>query len=146
ALDHSNILTLLEAGEQDLNHERITYMIMPYCPAGSLADWIRQFHANTPLSPQEVSQLLLQAGEALQHAHDQGILHLDIKPQNFLVRRQQDQAALPSLLLADFGVAKIANSTKMSGTARGTYFYMAPEQLANKPVPASDQYALAIMA
>ncbi len=144
-LDHPNILTLHEAGEQNINREQITYMVMPYCPAGSLADWIRQHHGARLLSPQEVSQLLMQAAEALQHAHDQHILHLDIKPQNFLVRRQQDPTALPSLLLADFGVAKIASTTKMSGTPRGTYFYMAPEQLANHPVPASDQYALAIM-
>ena len=144
-LDHPNILTLHEAGEQNINREQITYMVMPYCPAGSLADWIKQYHSASLLSPQEVAQLLTQAAEALQHAHDQRILHLDIKPQNFLVRRQQDPAALPSLLLADFGVAKIANSTKVSGTPRGTYFYMAPEQLANHPVPASDQYALAIM-
>ncbi len=144
-LDHPNILALHEAGEQNVNREQITYMVMPYCPAGSLADWIKQYHSASLLSPQEVAQLLMQAAEALQHAHDQRILHLDIKPQNFLVRRQQDPAALPNLLLADFGVAKIANSTKMSGTPRGTYFYMAPEQLANHPVPASDQYALAIM-
>jgi serine/threonine protein kinase len=144
-LDHPNILTLHEAGEQNINREQVTYMVMPYCPAGSLADWIKQYHSASLLSPQEVAQLLTQAAEALQHAHDQRILHLDIKPQNFLVRRQQDPAVLPNLLLADFGVAKIANSTKMSGTPRGTYFYMAPEQLANHPVPASDQYALAIM-
>ena len=64
------------------------------------------------LSPQEVVTITLAGGEALQHAHDQRILHLDIKPQNFLVRRQQDQTALPNLLLADFGVAKIANTTQ----------------------------------
>jgi hypothetical protein len=146
ALDHPHILTLYEAGEQSIKRERITYMVMPYCPAGSLADWIAQYHGSNLLSPQEVSQLLSQAGEALQYAHDQRILHLDIKPQNFLVRRQQDQSALPNLLLADFGVSKIASTTKMSGTARGTFDYMAPEQLGNQPVPASDQYALAIMA
>jgi serine/threonine protein kinase len=97
------------------------------------------------LSPQEVSHLLAQAAEALQHAHDQHILHLDIKPQNFLVRRELDPTVLPNLLLADFGVAKRANSTKMSATARGTSLYMAPEQLANRPVQARDQYTLAIM-
>jgi serine/threonine protein kinase len=37
-LDHPHILTLLEAGEQDVKHERIIYMVMPYCPAGSLDD------------------------------------------------------------------------------------------------------------
>ena len=145
-LDHPNILTLLEAGEQNVNRERMTYMVMPYCPAGSLADWIRRYHGNSLLSPKEISQLLKQAAGALQHAHDHHILHLDIKPQNFLVRRQQDSTALPSLLLADFGISKIANLTQMSVQARGTFAYMAPEQMESKPVAASDQYALAIMA
>src|SRR5579859_6263339 len=73
-LDHPNILTLLESGEQNINHERITYMVMPYCPAGSLADWIKQYHSKSLLSSQEVAQLLAQAAEGLQHAHDQHIL------------------------------------------------------------------------
>ena len=45
-LDHPNILTLYEAGEQKLNQEQITYMVMPYCPVGSLADWIRKYHGS----------------------------------------------------------------------------------------------------
>jgi serine/threonine protein kinase len=147
ALDHPNILTLYEAGKQSVNNEQITYMVMPYCPAGSLADWMARYHSSSLLSPEEVSQLLLQAAEALQHAHDHNpsILHLDIKPQNFLVRRQQDPTALPNLLLADFGVSKITDTTQMSATPRGTMAYMAPEQLGMLPVPASDQYALAVM-
>ena len=144
-LDHAHILTLLEAGEQQIGHDNIAYMVMPYCPEGSLADWIRRYHSTKPLSPDEVAQILQQAADALQYAHDQQILHLDIKPSNFLVRRQQDPSQLPNLLLADFGVAKMATTSKLSGTVRGTLEYMAPEQLAGTPVAASDQYALGIM-
>ena len=146
-LDHAHILTLLEAGEQQIGHDNITYMVMPYCPEGSLADWIRCYHSTKPLSPDEVAQILQQAADALQYAHDQKpqILHLDVKPSNFLVRRQQDPSQLPNLLLADFGVAKMATNSKLSGTVRGTLEYMAPEQLAGNPVAASDQYALGIM-
>jgi len=144
-LDHAHILTLLEAGEQRISHDNITYMVMPYCPEGSLADWIRRYHSTKPLSPNEVAQVLQQAADALQYAHDQQILHLDVKPSNFLVRRQQDPSQLPNLLLADFGVAKMATTSKLSGTVRGTLEYMAPEQLAGTPVAASDQYALGIM-
>jgi serine/threonine protein kinase len=61
------------------------------------------------------------------------------------VRRQQDPSQLPNLLLADFGVAKIATMSKLSGTVRGTLEYMAPEQVEGAPVAASDQYALGIM-
>jgi serine/threonine protein kinase len=144
-LDHAHILTLHEAGEQRVSQENITYMVMPYCPEGSLTDWIRRYHSKQPLSPEEVAQILQQAADALQYAHDQQILHLDVKPANFLVRRQQDPSQLPNLLLADFGVAKIATTSKLSATPRGTFDYMAPEQLAGTPVTASDQYALGIM-
>src|SRR5258708_670031 len=144
-LDHSHILTLLEAGEQQIGHDNVAYMVMPYCPEGSLADWIRRYHSKQPLSPNEVAQVLQQAADALQYAHDQQILHLDVKPSNFLVRRQSDPSQLPNLLLADFGVAKMATTSKLSGTVRGTLEYMAPEQLAGTPVAASDQYALGIM-
>jgi eukaryotic-like serine/threonine-protein kinase len=98
-LDHAHILTLLEAGEQQIGHDNIAYMVMPYCPEGSLADWIRRYHSTKPLSPDEVAQVLQQAADALQYAHDQQILHLDVKPSNFLVRRQQDPSQLPNLLL-----------------------------------------------
>lgn len=145
-LDHSHILTLLEAGEERISGENIAYMVMPYCSEGSLVDWIRQHHSSSPLTPQEVLVLLEQAAEALQYAHDQQVLHLDIKPSNFLVRRQSNTAALPNLLLADFGVAKISSTSRMSATPRGTFDYMAPEQLAGNAVAASDQYALGIMA
>jgi serine/threonine protein kinase len=144
-LDHPHILTLHEAGEQLINQENITYMVMPYCPEGSLADWIRRHRSTQPLSPNEVAQILQQAADALQYAHDQHILHLDIKPANFLVRRQTEPSQLPNLLLADFGVAKIATTSKLSATPRGTFDYMAPEQLAGTSVAASDQYALGIM-
>lgn len=146
-LDHAHILTLLEAGEQQIDHDNVAYMVMPYCPEGSLADWICHYHSTQSLSPDEVAQLLQQAADALQYAHDQKpqVLHLDIKPSNFLVRRQQDPSQLPNLLLADFGVAKMATTSKLSGTVRGTLEYMAPEQLAGTPVAASDQYALGIM-
>ena len=144
-LDHPHILTLYEAGEQRIGQESITYMVMPYCPEGSLADWIRRYRSTQPLSPNEVAQILQQAADALQYAHDQHILHLDIKPANFLVRRQTQPSQLPNLLLADFGVAKIATTSKLSATPRGTFEYMAPEQIEGAPVAASDQYALGIM-
>jgi len=144
-LDHAHILALHEAGEQRIGQDNITYMVMPYCPEGSLSDWIHHYHSTQPLSPEEVGQILQQAADALQYAHDKKILHLDVKPSNFLVRRQHDPSQLPNLLLADFGVAKMAATSKLSGTVRGTLEYMAPEQLAGNPIAASDQYALGIM-
>src|SRR6267154_302749 len=92
-----------------------------------------------------IKVIRIQAADALQHAHDNDLIHQDVKPQNFLIRSNKN-ARLPDLLLADFGIAKLAVGTSGASQAiRGTPIYMAPEQWEGKPVPASDQYALAIM-
>lgn len=145
-LDHPRILPLFDYGEQDVNGTTLTYMVMPYRPEGSLDLWLRQRTNTGLLSVQEVVHLITQAASALQHAHDNGIIHQDIKPSNFLVRIKQEQPSRPDLLLADFGVAKFTAATSStSQTIRGTPMYMAPEQWEGHPVLATDQYALAIM-
>ncbi len=144
-LNHPNILPLFDFGEEVVNETPLTYMVMPYCPEGSLATWLQQRGPSQPLSTSDVAHFLRQAAEALQHAHDNDIIHQDVKPQNFLIRSNKN-ARLPDLLLADFGIAKLAVGTSGASQAiRGTPIYMAPEQWEGHPVPASDQYALAIM-
>src|SRR6266849_8543023 len=146
-LNHSHILPLFDYGEDTVNGSALTYMVMPYCQDGSLDTWLRQRHgSNSALSPQELIYLLDQAADALQYAHDQGLVHQDVKPSNFLIRSLKE-ASLPDLLLTDFGIAKfIAGNTSNSQSIRGTPSYMAPEQWESRPVPATDQYALGIMA
>jgi eukaryotic-like serine/threonine-protein kinase len=147
-LDHSHILPLFDYGEERVNDLPLTYMVMPYCPAGSLDTWLRlkgETRETRSLPPQEAAYLLNQAADALQYAHDQQLIHQDVKPPNFLIRTTRD-AGLPDLLLTDFGVAKfIAANSSNSQSVRGTPSYMAPEQWEGNPVIASDQYALAIM-
>ena len=147
-LNHSHILPLFDYGEESVNDLPLTYMVMPYCPAGSLDMWLRLKGATREtrsLPPQEAAYLLNQAADALQYAHDQQLIHQDVKPPNFLIRTTRD-AGLPDLLLTDFGVAKfIAANSSNSQSVRGTPSYMAPEQWEGNPVIASDQYALAIM-
>jgi serine/threonine protein kinase len=144
-LNHPNILPLFDFGEEVINNAPLTYMVMPYCQEGSLATWLQQRGEGNLLSPIDVAHFLHQAADALQHAHDNDIIHQDVKPQNFLIRSNRN-AHLPDLLLADFGIAKLTAGTSGASQAiRGTPIYMAPEQWEGHPVPASDQYALAVM-
>jgi len=144
-LNHSNILPLYDFGEEIVNGTPLTFMVMPYCPDGSLTTWLQARGSNQPLALQDVAHFLNQATDALQHAHDNGIIHQDVKPQNFLLRGNKN-ANLPDLLLADFGIAKVTAGTSGASQAiRGTPIYMAPEQWEGQPVPASDQYSLAVM-
>jgi serine/threonine protein kinase/streptogramin lyase len=145
-LDHPNILPLYAYGEEMFHDQPLTYLVMPYRKEGTLASWLRQRGSAALLSPAEVAPLLEQAAGALQHAHSQHVIHQDIKPTNFLIRLREDQPNRPDLLLADFGIAKLTSATaSASQSIRGTPTYMAPEQWDGHPLPATDQYALAIM-
>jgi eukaryotic-like serine/threonine-protein kinase len=146
-LDHPHILPLYDYGEETLHTTTLVYMVMPFRHEGSLVDWLRQRGSTEPLPLKDAAFLVSQATDALQHAHEQHIVHQDVKPSNFLVRQKKDAARLPDLLLADFGIARISSMTSsMSHVSRGTPTYMAPEQWNGDPVTATDQYALAIMA
>src|SRR5947208_7535726 len=146
ALDHPNILPLYDFGEETHDDTTMSYMVMPFCTEGSLAGWLRQSVSAT-LPPQDIAQLVEQAAEALQYAHDHQLIHLHVKPSNFLLRANRKNPDHPTLLLADFGIARnSARAASASATIRGTPTTMAPEQWSSTPVPASDQYALAVMA
>ena len=152
--NHPHILPLFDFDKASSDGSSPTYMVMPYCSDGSFADWLRRRKAQGDqskeqklLAPQDVVQFVNQAADALQHAHDHGIIHCDVKPANFLLRGSRDNPNCPDLLLADFGVARLgAMTTSTSQSIRGTPTYMSPEQWKGTPVPASDQYALAVMA
>jgi serine/threonine protein kinase len=146
-LDHPHILTFYDFGEQPVVGGSIMYMVMPYRPEGSLVEWLAQRSEADLLTPQVVDFLLKQAAAALQYAHNQQIVHQDVKPSNFLVRIDNERPAYPDLFLVDFGIARMMSGTSTaSNSVRGTYTYMAPEQWNGQPVPATDQYALAVMA
>ena len=134
-LIHPNIVRVLEFGVEG----NTPFLVMDYAPNGSL----RQCYpkgVHLPLSC--VTTYVKQAASALQYAHDQRLIHRDIKPENMLLGRNNE------LLLSDFGIAVFAHSSRSESTQQvaGTAAYMAPEQLQGKPRPASDQYALALVA
>ncbi len=121
-LDHSNIATIYDVGrEQDL-----TYIVMQYIKGQSLQQLIAK---KKKFSPKEINGILIPLCEALEYAHQHGIVHRDIKPANILM----DLNGRPQVV--DFGVARVETSTlTQSGTTVGTPSYMSPEQIMGKRV------------
>src|SRR5947209_17109826 len=111
-LDHPHILPLYDYGEQKIQDSVLTYLVMPYRPDGSLAQWLQYNDRVTSLSLEDIAHLLRQTSSALQYAHDHGIIHQDVKPTNFLVRPNEDIPNRPDLLLTDFGIAKLSTVTR----------------------------------
>jgi eukaryotic-like serine/threonine-protein kinase len=127
-LSHPNVVRVYDAGETDGR----PFIVMEYVSGSSLADAGR-------LAPQRVIELVVQACTGLQHAHDAGVLHRDVKPANLLV---SDSGVLK---IADFGIARADESTRhtQGGTLLGTAAYLAPEQIAGEDATAaSDIYSL----
>jgi serine/threonine protein kinase len=146
-LDHPHILSLFSYGEERVNGMTLIYIVMPYRREGSFINWLEQRGDNELLTVQDVAYFISQAADALQFAHDNQIVHQDVKPSNFLIRMNKERPKLPDLLLADFGIARLSTSTSsVSHSIRGTPAYMAPEQWSGEPVYATDQYALAVLA
>ncbi len=98
-------------------------------------DWLRQQPPGAR-APQEVAHFIQQAAGALQRVHDQQMVHGHITPASFLILPGGEQSSLPNLQLADFSTQKPASKPAS----------MAPEQWYGTVLPASDQYALAVMA
>src|SRR2546423_8268680 len=147
SLDHPHILSLFSYGEENVNGMTVIYIVMPYRREGSFINWLEQRGDNEMLTVQDVAYFVSQAADALQYAHDNQIVHQDVKPSNFLIRMNKEHPKLPDLLLADFGIARFSTSTSsVSHSIRGTPAYMAPEQWSGEPVYATDQYALAVLA
>ena len=131
-LKHPNIVRVLEFGFQD----NVTpYLVMDYAPNGSLRS---AYRGSIPLTT--ILPTIKAIAAALDYAHQQNIVHRDIKPDNMLL------GANGEVLLSDFGIAVAALGTGVQQTqdATGTPAYMAPEQFQGKPRPASDQYAFAV--
>lgn len=143
SFSHPNILPVHDAGVED----GLLYLVMDYVPDGSLAEAIRPGPARKlalPLDLALATDFVSQIASALQYTHDHGVVHRDVKPGNVLMRKTEDGRW--TLLLADFGVARAAAEAGQRTPPTGTYLFMAPEQFEGTFAPASDQYALALVA
>ena len=133
-LRHPSIVQVHDFGIED----DTAYLVMDYAPHGTL----RQHQPKGTVFPLiTVVSYVRQVAEGLQYAHDQRLIHRDVKPENMLLGPQQE------VLLSDFGIALTAHSTFSQNTQNiaGTIVYMAPEQIQGHARPASDQYSLGIV-
>lgn len=139
---HPAVVGVLDTGESD---DGLPFLVMEYIDGVTL----RSEMGSGPLPAGRVAGLIRQIAQAVGAAHSHGVLHRDLKPENVMLER----AGTPEerVRLIDFGIARL-NDEEAGGRASkttqfaGTTAYMAPEQLRGKPVPASDIYAMSVMA
>ena len=133
-LTHPNIITVYDAGED----KGLAYIAMEYVPGIPLKNFT---DPNRLLAPKRALELAADTADALDYAHNQGVIHRDIKPANLLYNPKEG-----SLKISDFGVARLTDNNKTkTGIVLGTPMYMSPEQLsAEKLTGLSDLFSLGV--
>jgi serine/threonine-protein kinase len=119
-LEHANVSRLIDSGERDW----LVYYVMPYIPGPTLKNALDQRHR---LEVAEVARMGRDVLAGLEYAHQQGIIHRDVKPENIILGQE-------GAVLLDFGIARaiqLSGSERLtrSGIAVGTSSYMSPEQV-----------------
>ncbi|WP_066194023.1 MULTISPECIES: Stk1 family PASTA domain-containing Ser/Thr kinase [Gracilibacillus] len=135
SLSHPNIVNIYDVGEE----EQIYYMVMEYVDGMTLKQYI-QLHA--PIEVGEVIDIMTQITSAIAHAHANGIVHRDIKPQNILID------TYGQVKVTDFGIAVALSATALTQTnsVMGSVHYLSPEQArGGKANNKSDIYSLGIV-
>ncbi|MFH2009414.1 MAG: serine/threonine-protein kinase [bacterium] len=143
-LEHPCIVQMFDFGQTE---DGLLFLAMSYLPGRSLTDLIRK---EAPLPPTRALPIALQICDALAHAHEKGVVHRDLKPDNVMLVTRESGAEQVKLL--DFGIAKVtqgdsaAKGLTEAGMVFGTPEYLSPEQAAGDPVDArTDLYSLAVM-
>jgi serine/threonine protein kinase len=142
-LDHPNCLRVTDVGTTE---DGVKFMVTDLLSGGELADRLGQ-----PIAPDRAVLMALQILRGLEHAHDNGVVHRDVKPENIFITRDHDGREV--LKLVDFGIAKLAgggggNDTRMTkaGLIFGTPAYMSPEQAMGLDSDArADLYAVGVI-
>jgi serine/threonine-protein kinase len=133
-LTHPNIITVFDAGED----KHLAYIAMEFLPGVPLTVYT---DPKKLLAPGKALELCARTADALDYAHNQGVIHRDIKPANLLYNAKQDL-----LKISDFGVARMTdNNRTKTGIVLGTPMYMSPEQLnAEELTGHSDLFSLSV--
>ena len=134
-MSHHNIVNLLDIGQEG----DLRYLVMEYVNGHTLKDVIMQKGA---LPATVAAQIAIRILSALRHAHENGIIHRDIKSQNILVNTEGH------VKVSDFGIARVAGSNTISRTdnVMGSVHYFSPEQAKGTPVSyASDLYSVGVV-
>ena len=135
-LSHPNIVQVYDRGEAS---NGTCYIAMEYVSGGTLKERLDE---RGPMEPERALAVAGQVAEALWAAHERGVIHRDIKPQNILVTE------MGHLKVTDFGIARAASAATISATNAvfGTAGYLSPEQALGEPAtPRSDLYSLGIV-
>lgn len=138
-INHPHVVRIHEYGWMP---EGRPFIVMQYVEGKTL----RAAMGERAMKPERAARIVSQLGSALSAVHDAGVVHRDLKPENVMLQSFGDDEFA---ILIDFGVAKVEDSRARwseQETWAGTPVYMAPEQMRGRPVPASDVWALGVLA
>jgi serine/threonine-protein kinase len=135
-LSHPNIVTVIDRGDDDGRQ----YIVFEHVDGENLKELVVR---SGRLPVRRALELALAVADGLAFAHEQGLVHRDVKPQNVLLSSEGE------VKVTDFGIARslhVDHGVTQTGTVLGTSEYLAPEQASGKPVsPATDEYSLGVV-
>lgn len=136
-LSHPHVVGVLDQGVEDGPEHGVAYLVMEYVPGKTLRDLLRE---RGRLTPRQALAMLDPVIEGLGAAHDAGLIHRDVKPENVLL------AESGGIKIADFGLARAVSAGTNTGTLVGTAAYLPPELVTGGAADArSDIYSAGIM-
>jgi serine/threonine-protein kinase len=132
-LTHPNVVTVYDVGE-DLG---MSYIVMEFVEGQTLAQWMKKQRFSVP----QIKHVIVLAGAGLDYAHENGVFHRDVKPDNIMLTKTG------TVKVMDFGIAReVESSLTKTGSVMGTPAYMSPEQVNGKKIDArSDVFSLGVI-